>query len=63
MADRPTSWRKSRQCESHACVEVAVGAGRVAVRSSAAPEGPVVEFTAAAWRNFCTGLKAGDLTC
>jgi hypothetical protein len=62
VAGRPTNWRKSKHCESHACVEVAVGAGHVAIRCSAAPEGPVVKVTATAWRSFCAGLKAGELT-
>jgi hypothetical protein len=60
VADGPTSWRKSRQCESQNCVEVALGAGRVAIRNSTSPGGPFIEVTATAWKAFCAGLRAGE---
>jgi hypothetical protein len=62
VADGPTNWRKSRRCESHQCVEVAVGASRVAIRDSGAPDGPFIEVTATAWIAFCAGLRAGELS-
>jgi hypothetical protein len=62
VADGPTNWRKSGQCESHQCVEVAVGTGRVAIRDSTSPDGPFIEVTATAWRAFCAGLRAGEFS-
>ncbi|MFY1668657.1 DUF397 domain-containing protein [Plantactinospora sp. WMMB334] len=52
-------WRKSSRSNSSggACVEVAGNLpGVVAVRDSKDPDGPVLGFGAAAWRNFLTGL-------
>jgi hypothetical protein len=59
MTDRAGRWRRSSRCESHNCVEVALVRGGVLVRDSGAPDGPVVEVDGAAWRAFCTGLRAG----
>ncbi|MFC0532258.1 DUF397 domain-containing protein [Phytohabitans kaempferiae] len=59
MAD-PKNWRKSGQCESHNCVEVAVGAKGVSIRDSTAPDGPFLEVSATAWKAFCAGLRAGE---
>ncbi|BCB81910.1 hypothetical protein GCM10022251_51730 [Phytohabitans flavus] len=61
VADGPTNWRKSAQCESHQCVEVAVGAEGVAIRDSTSPEGPFIEVTARAWKAFCAALRGGEL--
>lgn len=59
MADRPVAWRKSSQCEAHNCVEIAIGDGRVLVRSSTA-QATMIQVTVSAWRTFCVGVKAGD---
>ncbi len=61
VADGPTNWRKSGQCESQNCVEVALGEAHVAIRNSASPDGPFIEITATAWRAFCAALRDGDL--
>ena len=60
----PTSWRKSSrsnggddQCD---CVEVAELPGRVAMRDSKDPTGPVLAFTRAEWRAFLGGIHAGE---
>jgi Domain of unknown function (DUF397) len=43
------------------CVEVAVlPCGGRAVRDSKDPEGPMLRFTAAAWREFTYRLRSGD---
>ena len=51
-------WRKSRRCESGACVEVAEVPAAVLVRDSKDPGGPRLAFTTAAWRAFVGGVKA-----
>lgn len=61
MADGPTNWRKSGQCESQNCVEVAFRDSGVAIRDSASPDGPFIEVTATAWKAFCAALRAGEL--
>jgi predicted secreted Zn-dependent protease len=55
----PLAWRKSGRCETHACVEVAEGPGQVAMRNSTLPEHRI-EFTAAVWRDFIAGVRAGE---
>ena len=62
VADGPTNWRKSGQCESQNCVEVALDEAHVAIRNSAAPDGPFIEVTATAWRAFCAGVRAGEFS-
>jgi hypothetical protein len=61
VADAPTNWRRSRQCESKNCVEVALGNSHVAIRDSASPDGPFVEITTTAWRAFYAALRDGEL--
>lgn len=60
VADGPTKWRKSGQCESLNCVEVALDEAHVAIRNSASPGGPFIEVTATSWRVFCAALRAGE---
>ncbi|WP_440072471.1 DUF397 domain-containing protein [Streptosporangium sp. OZ121] len=44
------------------CVEVATNLpGLVAVRDSKDPSGPALTFTPAAWNNFLTGIRTGEL--
>ncbi len=55
-------WRKATKSGNNgACVEVAhlVG-GRIGVRDSKAPEGPVLMFTAAEWDAFLDGTRKGE---
>jgi Domain of unknown function (DUF397) len=56
-------WRKSSYSSDQGdnCVEVASlpGGGR-AVRDSKDPDGPILRFSAEAWRAFLDGVKAGD---
>lgn len=57
-------WRKSSRsndgCEGD-CVEVAGLPGRVAMRDSKDPAGPVLVFSHAPWRVFLGGIRAGEL--
>ncbi|MGC5029483.1 DUF397 domain-containing protein [Micromonospora sp. DT229] len=46
-------WRKSSHSgDEGACVEVGVAPGRVAVRDSKDPQGPLLLFAPAAWTAF-----------
>ncbi|WP_332873399.1 MULTISPECIES: DUF397 domain-containing protein [Nocardia] len=42
------------------CVEVASGDGRIAVRDSKDPSGPMLWFTTSEWRAFLAGVRAGE---
>jgi hypothetical protein len=58
------TWRKStRSNGSGNCVEVADDlAGRVGLRDSKDPTGPVLTFDPGAWSHFVAGVKHGTLT-
>ncbi|MEU4406412.1 DUF397 domain-containing protein [Streptosporangium sp. NPDC023963] len=44
------------------CVEVATNLpGLVAVRDSKDPSGPALTFTPAAWNDFLTGIRTGEI--
>lgn len=44
--------------DNDSCVEIAVAPGRVLVRDSKDPRGPVLRVSAAEWREFLTDLRA-----
>ncbi|WP_307249101.1 DUF397 domain-containing protein [Catenuloplanes indicus] len=44
------TWRRSTRCDTSSCVEVARGNSGARVRSSVDPAGPVLIFSAEAWR-------------
>lgn len=54
------AWRKSSRSQYNACVEVCFRDGRVPVRNSRDPDGPVLEFTAPEWDAFVEGVKLGE---
>jgi hypothetical protein len=53
------AWRRSRRCDSSACVEVAQVPGGFAVRDSTQPDA-VLSFPAAQWKTFVAGVRNGD---
>jgi hypothetical protein len=60
------AWRKSGRSvgdygDQTNCVEVAELPGRVAMRDSKDPAGPVLVFTRAEWRAFLSGMRGGEL--
>jgi hypothetical protein len=58
----PAIWRKSSRTSDAggtACVEVAELPGRVAMRDSKDPAGPVLAFTRAEWSAFLGGVQTG----
>ena len=61
----PASWRKCSRStggdDQADCIEVAELSGRVAMRDSKDPAGPVLAFTHAEWRAFLGGIRTDDL--
>lgn len=58
------SFRKSSRSNGGgggACVEVAELPGRVAMRDSKDPTGPVLAFSCSEWRAFLGGVRTGGL--
>ena len=57
------TWTKSsRSATNGNCVEVAfLAGGRVALRDSKDPEGPVLRFTGPEWTAFVDGVLDGEL--
>jgi hypothetical protein len=58
----PGKWRRSTRCDADHCVEVAFAKGKVLLRNSRQPTGPVLTFTVDQWRDFCDALASGDFT-
>lgn len=60
----PATWRKSSYSsggsEQTNCVEVGELPGRVAMRDSKDPAGPVLAFTRAEWWAFLSGMRGGE---
>jgi hypothetical protein len=47
------TWRKARHSSGNgACVEIAASRGRIIVRDSKDPIGPILFYSAEAWRSF-----------
>lgn len=57
-----TCWAKSSYSNTGAaCVEVAHTAlGKVAIRDSKDPDGPVLRFTPASWQDFIQAITASE---
>jgi Domain of unknown function (DUF397) len=59
--DRSLSWRTASYSVSNgACVEVASAPGRVSLRDSKDPEGPVLNYSADAFRSFLDATKRNN---
>jgi len=50
-------WRKSRRCETAACVEMDVRGSVVLMRDSKDPDGTVLGFTREEWGTFCADVR------
>jgi hypothetical protein len=58
--DGPTKWRKSTYSADTAnCVEVAEMANGIAVRDSKNPDGQILSYTIASWREFIADVRQG----
>ncbi len=56
------NWRKSSYSASaDDCVEIAPLPNGTAVRDSKDPTGPILRFSADAWRDFLNEVKSGKL--
>lgn len=55
----PIAWRRSRSCESGACVEVAFLGRSVAVRDSESPGNPMLTCASQQWEVFVAAVKDG----
>lgn len=54
-------WRKARSSTANgACVEIASAAGRVAIRDSKNPDGPILVCTPAEFSAFLEGARNGE---
>ena len=53
----PHPWRKSTKSAYGSCVEVRFVAGRVHVRNSHHPDGPILVFTNREWDAFLAGAN------
>lgn len=54
------TWRMPLSCNGGACVKVAASGQAVLIADSKVPDGPVLSYTHAEWREFVTGVKKGD---
>jgi len=53
------SWRVSRTCDGGACVAVS-RQGDSVVFGKGQPDGSVITYTRAEWKEFIAGVKLGD---
>ena len=53
-------WRRSSDCTSGTCVEVAEAEDRILVRDSKDPSAAPLEFTRTEWTAFVAGVKRGE---
>ncbi len=55
----PIAWRKPGFCQSGECIEVAASGDTILIRDSKDP-GPVQVYSAAEFRAFALGIRAGE---
>jgi Domain of unknown function (DUF397) len=62
--DHGLGWRKaSRSVGNGECIEVSSALGHVSVRDSKNPDGPVLSYSADAFRAFVDATKGSGLPC
>lgn len=54
------TWRTALSCNGGHCVKVAATRQMILVGDSKAPDGPILSYTPAEWREFVSGVKNGD---
>ena len=55
------AWLKAQSSSANgACVEMAEVSGKIAMRDSKDPDGPVLVYTPAEFRAFLSGAKSGE---
>jgi hypothetical protein len=60
QAAEKLAWRTATRSGGANCVEVAPYDGKIAIRSSREPDGPVLLYTADEWEAFMDGAKKGE---
>ena len=54
-------WRKAqRSTNNGSCIEVASAVGKIALRDSKDPNGPILVYTPDEWSAFLDGAKKGE---
>jgi hypothetical protein len=56
---RAPDWRKSKNCDQSACVEVAATDAEVLMRNSTDPDGAILALDLAVFRDFIADVKDG----
>lgn len=54
------TWRTALSCNGGTCVKVAAAEQMILIGDSKTPDGPILRYTAAEWREFVSGVKNGD---
>lgn len=54
------TWRTALRCNTGGCVMVAADGRSVYIGDTKKPDGPILSYTAAEWREFLSGAKNGD---
>jgi hypothetical protein len=55
------AWTKSsRSTDTGACVQVKLDGGKIWLRDSKHPDGPILKFTGAEWEAFLAGVRDGE---
>ena len=54
------TWRTALTCNGGTCVKVATTGRMILVGDSKSPDGAVLSYTPAEWREFVAGVKNGD---
>jgi hypothetical protein len=52
-----SDWRISSWCNGGSCVAVAIRDDAILVRNTSGPEGPILAFNPAAWRDLIADIK------
>lgn len=60
IAYASVTWRVAQRCESGACVRVARYGEMIVVGDTKNPNGPVLPYMKAAWREFVNRVKNGE---
>jgi hypothetical protein len=54
------TWRTALSCNGGTCIKVAASGESILIADSKEPDGPILTYTPAEWREFLAGAKNGD---
>ena len=61
VAGHAVTWLHSSFCQTGECPEIALlEDGKIGLRDSKNPDGPVLVFTWPEWRAFCRSVRSGE---